>query len=237
MIKEVRLKFQENIQRTPAVMSFRFISQEKIDFLPGQFLQLIFDENNKNNRELNKYLSFSSAPNHNYIEVTKRLSDSKFSQKLKNLRAGDEVLAKLPLGNCVFKKEYKKIGFLIGGIGITPVVSIIEYIATDGLSADVLMLYSNKKEDDIAFRKELDYWQSKNKDIKVIYTLTECQPKDKSCIFSSINKELIIKKEYAITDRVIFIFGPPKMVEAMKNLCIEIGCKKENLRTESFIGY
>ena len=86
---------------------------------------------------MNKYLSFSSSPTNDYIEVTKRLSDSVFSQKLKALKPSDEVLLKGPSGNCVLKEEYKKIGFLIGGIGITPVISMIEYIVDKKLVINI----------------------------------------------------------------------------------------------------
>ncbi|MBL7129939.1 MAG: FAD-dependent oxidoreductase [Candidatus Omnitrophica bacterium] len=236
-MKLVKAKLAERIQRTSSVESFRFIPAEKIEFIPGQFLQVIFDETNRDNRELNKYLSFSSSPTKEYIEATKRLSDSQFSQKLKNLKIGDEVLLKAPLGNCVYKDEYKKIGFLIGGIGITPIISILEYIIDKKLNTDVLLLYSNKTEQDIAFRKELDHWKSINSNIKVFYTLTERKPTDKNCISGRINRDLFIEKVKDVDERIFFIFGPPKMVEAMKDLCLEIGCDKENIKSESFIGY
>ena len=58
---------------------------------------------------------------------------------------------------------YEKIAFLIGGIGITPVISIIEHICDKKLSTDVALLYSNRNEDEIAFKKELHNWQSQNK--------------------------------------------------------------------------
>ena len=232
--KILKAKLIEKIRRTSSVESFRFSTEEKIDFIPGQFLQLILDENNK---DLNKYLSFSSSPTKDYIEVTKRLSNSDFSQCLNNLEVGQEVLVKAPLGNCVFKDEYKRIGFLIGGIGITPVISIIEYIFEKQLSTDVTLFYSNKIEEDIAFREELDNWQEASSNIKVIYTLTDCQPKDKNCIAGRINKDLLMNKSKDLSERVLFIFGPPKMVGAMKSLCLEAGCKTEDLKIESFIGY
>lgn len=225
------------IKRTPSVESFRFTLRDKVDFIPGQHLRVIFDEEKRNNKELNKYLSFSSSPTKEYIEVTKRLSDSKFSQRLRNLKINDEILFKAPLGNCVLKEDYQKIGFLIGGIGITPVISMFEYIVDRKLNTNVVLLYSNRTEEEIAFRKELDYWQTINKNIKVFYTVTDCEPKDKNCIFGFINKDLVTKLVNDLDDRIMFLFGPPKMVEAMENLCIELNCKKENVKTESFLGY
>ncbi|MBC8436314.1 MAG: FAD-dependent oxidoreductase [Candidatus Omnitrophica bacterium] len=236
-MKEIRAILKERITRTRTTQSFRFIPSEKVSFVPGQFLQLIFDPADKNNKELNKYLSFSASPAKEYIEVTKRLSQSPFSQKLSGLKTGDELILKAPIGNCVFKDEYKRIGFLIGGIGITPVISIIEYIMDKKLDTDVVLFYSNRTPDDIAFKKELDYWQSVNKNIKVIFTVTDCKPDDPACRFGRIDADLVKQECWDIKERALFIFGPPKMVEAMKGLCLGLGCRQEDLRTESFIGY
>ncbi len=240
MLQEVRVKFIEKIKRTETVRSFRFKSEQKIDFYPGQFLQVIFDEQNKNNRNLNKYLSFSSAPGKDYIEVTKKISDSKFSQRLLELKPGSRILMKAPMGTCIFKDEYEKIGFLIGGIGITAVISILEYIIDKGLATDVYLLYSNKIEDDIAFKPEIDNWSKNNSKIKVIYTVSTAgngEIKDKRCFFGRINKQLFMSKVTHYNQRIFFIFGPPNMVTAMKDLCLEMGRLKEMVKTENFIGY
>jgi glycine betaine catabolism B len=236
-MKELKVRLIEKIPRTGSVKSFRFLPEEELDFLPGQAAQLIFNPQDRTDRELNKYLSFSSSPAKGYLEFTKRISSSRFSQALERLNNGDEVLLKAPVGNCVFRDDYTKIGFLIGGIGITPVISIIEYVMDKNLSTDVLLLYSNRTDDDIAFKKELDFWQGRNKNIKVSYIVTDCQPRDKTCIHGVIDKEMMVEKVYELNKRMFFIFGPPKMVEAMDNLCLDLGCSKESIKTERFVGY
>jgi len=236
-MEEIRLKLIKRIKRTETVESFRFTPARKINFLPGQFLQVIFDEAKRGNKELNKYLSISNSPTKEYIEVTKKISDSQFSKRLLDLKVNDEVLAKLPMGDCVFKEEYKNIGFLIGGIGITPVISIIEYIVDMKLDTDVYLFYSNRTDGDIAFKKELDYYSSKNNNIKIYYAVTGCQPKDKTCFYGIIDKNLLTKKVCDIKDRMWFIYGPPGMVETMCSMSLELECRKENIKTERFIGY
>lgn len=235
--KTFKVILAQKIQRTPTVTSFRFSGAEKISFLPGQFSKIILDQNHPENKELNKFLSFSCSPENNYVEVTKRLSTSLFSQSLSALKLNDQVLIQAPFGNCVFKKEFEKTAFLIGGIGITPVISIIEYIINKKLNADILLFYSNRTEEEIAFRQQLDIWAKSNSNLKLNYILTDCQPKDGSFSFGRINKELLLSKIRDPKERVFFTFGPPKMVEAMNELCLEIGGRKENLRTESFAGY
>lgn len=236
-MKELKARLTQVIQRTATVKSFRFVFPEKIKFLPGQFLQLIFDPDNRQNKELNKYLSLSCSPTRDYIEVTKRLSESVFSQRLESLKINDEVLVKIPLGDCVFKDEYKNIGFLIGGIGITPVISILEYIHDKKLGTDTYLFYSNRTEEDIAFRKELDDWQAADKNIKVFYTVTQCEPVSKSCIFGFIDQKLLQEKACDLNERIVYIFGPPGMVDTMCNLSLALSCKKENIKTEKFVGY
>lgn len=232
----IKAKVIEKIKRTPTVMSFRFLPEKKINFIAGQFLQFIFDRADLNNRELNKFISFSSSPTKEYFEITKRLSDSSFSNKLKNLNLNDEVAFNAPLGNCVLDEKREKILFLIGGIGITPVISITEYILDKKIPIDIILLYSNKTEEEIAFKKELEDWGN-NKNIKIFFVITDAKPKDNNYINGYINKDLISEKASDYKERDVFIFGPPKMVSAMKDMCIELGCKKEFIKTESFIGY
>ncbi|MDD5194396.1 MAG: FAD-dependent oxidoreductase [Candidatus Omnitrophica bacterium] len=235
-MREINVKLKERIKRVLTIESFRFVPEEKIEFSAGQFAQVIFDEENKANKDLNKYLSFSCSPTKEYIELTKRLSESNFSKKLRALNAGDTVKLKLPMGACTLKEGYEKICLLAGGIGITPVISIIEYIVDKKLHTDVVLFYSNRTEE-IAFKKELDSWRSNHCNIKIIYTVSSCQPKDSSCIFGVIDKNLVLANVDQADKRIFFIFGPPAMVEAMKVMCLELGVKPQNIKTESFIGY
>lgn len=236
-MKEIKGICIEKIKRSENIESFRFKTGEELDFKPGQFIQVIFDENNRSNKELNKYLSLSCAPGKNYIEFTKKLSISEFSQSLKKLQPGDTLLFKGPLGNCVFNGEYDKIGFLIGGIGITPVISIIENITHTKLPTDVNLIYANRNDTVIAFKGELDQWAKKNKKLKIWHIVNDCRLKDSACLKGEITRELIETRIPDHKERIIYIYGPPAMVSLMKNLCMQMGCLKEKVHIENFVGY
>ena len=182
-----------------------------------------------------KYLSFSCAPGKEYIEVTKRLSNSEFSQKLKNLKIDDEIVFEGPLGRCVLEGENIRVGFLSGGIGITPVISMIEDVVKRGVNADILLFYSSRNPDEVAFKLELDLWKSDK--IKIIYMITDCKPKDTGCLHGVIDKDLLLRYSEAVENRLFFIFGPPAMVSSMKNVCLDAGCNSDKIMTESFSGY
>jgi ferredoxin-NADP reductase len=233
-VSEIYGVLKGKIKRTKDIQSFRFKLDEEIDFLPGQFMEVIFQ---KQDNELRHFLSFSSSPLRNYIEFTKRLSQSKFSQKLNELASGDKILLKLPFGDCIYKKEeYKKIAFIIGGIGITPVISILEYVVDKDLDTDCLLIYSNRSEEEIAFKKELDGW-SRKIDLKVLYLVTEQEPESNNIHKGFINHDFLFSYKEELQERINFVFGPPKMVTAIVELLKQIGIDGDKIISESFIGY
>jgi len=58
-MSDITAAFYKSVQRTDDVYSFLFKPAENFGFIPGQFLQVIFDEENRNNKELNKYTAKS----------------------------------------------------------------------------------------------------------------------------------------------------------------------------------
>ena len=236
-MEEIYASFIESVDRSVSSKSFRFEKPDGFSFLPGQFLQVIFDEEDRKNKDLNKYLSFSNAPHENYLEVTKRISDSDFSSRLCFLKKGDKVLLKAPMGNCVYNSEMTRIAFLIGGIGITPVVSIIDHIVHNQINTDIVLIYSNRTEDDVPFKEKFDKYSVGHNNFKVLYTVTSCQPQDEKCFSGFITKELLDHHITDFNERIIFIFGVPSMVASMREICGGCSCSKDKIKFENFMGY
>lgn len=237
MSQIIKIKFTKSIKRAGLVKSFRFYPEKPVEFKPGQFAKILFDKDNLSNKELNKYLSLSSSPDKGYLEFTKKLSQSEFSKRLNDLTFEDEIFIQAPLGNCIFRDDYKKIALLVGGIGITPAISIIEYIINKKLNTEIVLFYSNRTDQDIAFKEKLDAWKSASSNLEVVYTVTNCRPKDKSCIQGYIDEELLSDKLNDFKQRIWFIFGPPGMIVSMAKLCENIGCSGEKVKKEGFAGY
>jgi glycine betaine catabolism B len=236
-MKEFKAELIRSFIRAEKAASYQFRPETAVDYCPGQFVQVIFDEADSGNRTLNKYLSFSCRPGKDYFEVTKKLTGSDFSLRLAALRAGDQVLFKGPLGNCGLNDKEQKIGFLTGGIGITPVIAMIEHVADKKSATDICLLYSNWTGRDIAFKPELDAWSAQNKNIRVVYTLVECQPEDAGCFEGMITAEFVQKHMPDYKERRLFIFGPPVMVKAMQDICRQLGSDPARIKVENFIGY
>lgn len=236
-MKEVRVVFEKAIERTESVWSFRFKVNEDLDFIAGQYLQFIFDEKDRRNRNLNKFLSFSSAPEKGIFEATKRLSASDFSSRLKNLKAGDEVLIKAPMGKCVLHPEHNKVLFLVGGIGITPVISMLEDIRKNKIDKDIYLIYANRHFQDVAFADTLDKMEREIRGFNLIHAFSDCEVVDAKCEVGTISHEMLKRRVFDFRERMIYVFGPPAMVNAVKAVCRELDCDEKCLLTETFVGY
>jgi ferredoxin-NADP reductase len=236
-IKEFETKVIEIIQRTHDIKSFRFAVPEEIHFKPGQLFLVTIKINGQ---DATKHFSFSNSPTEKgYVEFTKRITESEFSQALDKLRVGDRARLKMPYGFFTFEGEYEKIAFLVGGISITAIRSMCKFACDKKLPTDMVLIYGNRTENDIAFHEDFLHMEAENKKLRVIYTLTE--PIDETAWkgrIGRINSEMVREEIPDYTDRVFYLCGPPKMVDALKSrLSDELKLAKEKIKWEHFLGY
>lgn len=235
---EFETKIVDVIERVPGVKSFRFETKEEAIFKPGQFF---FVTIKIEERDRTKHFSFSNSPTEKgYIEFTKRITESDFSKALNRLKMGDWARLKLPVGSFTFEGEYDKIAMLSGGIGITPIRSICKFVLDAGLQTDIVLLYSNRTEDNIIFRRDLDEMQDKNRNFRAVYTLTSPGTNQGAWTgrVGHIDDKMIKEEIPDYKERVFYICGPPKMVESMVDILkSKISINENNIKTENFTGY
>jgi ferredoxin-NADP reductase len=225
---------KEIIPRTHNVASFRFLRPTALNYQAGQFLFVTLKAYGK---ELSKHFSLSSSPTEKtHIEFTKKLSDSDFSSALKALKKGDWARIDAPYGKFTFEGEHEKIGLLGGGIGITPFISICKYCTDKHLDTKVTLLYGNRTENDIAFRKELEAMQEQNENLKVVFTINEANSGWKGAT-GFINADIIKKEMPEYKETMFYTCGPPAMVEIMEKLVEQLGLPTTQLKREYFTGY
>ena len=125
---------------------------------------------------------------------------------------------------------------LSGGIGITPLRSMIRYSADRNLKTNIILLYSNRFEDSIAFKDDFDAILERNANFKLIITITG-PIKSWKGFTGRINLEMIKKIVPDYADRVFYTCGPRPMVDAMTIILTKMGLTKEQIKYEYFTGY
>lgn len=234
-MKDYELELSDIIVHCTDVKSFRFLLKEDVLYRPGQYLVLTLPVEGK---PVSKVFSISSSPTEKgFIQFTKKISSSPFSRELDVIKQGTICKVRFPSGDFIFEGQFQKVAFLIGGIGITPVRSMLRNAFDRKISSDIVLLYSASSEKYLIFRQELDLFQSAIPNIRVIYTLSECQ-EVRNCRKGYIDEDMVKSEIADYSDRVFYTCGPPAMVDAMKRLLErKLGLPEEKIVTEDFIGY
>ena len=221
------------IWRTKDAKSVRFRRPEGFEYLPGQWIFLTLG---RGEERKTKQLSLSSSPTEDSLEVTKRLTGHEFSKALDALRIGDTVSIRGPNGTFTFQGEYDKVCMLAGGIGITPQRSMIRYATDKALKTSIILLYSNRYEDNIAFEDDFDEMQRSNRNFKLILTITQPSQGWKGRK-GRISRDIVERAVPDYAERVFYTSGPAPMLDAMSAMLREIGLPEAQIKFEYFTGY
>lgn len=235
-MENLQLELIEIITHCCDVRTFRFELPREVAYRPGQYLVMTLS---LFGRDVSKAFSLSSSPTEKgFIEFTKKISDSPFSQALNALEIGKQYSIRMPMGKFTFEGEYPKAAFLSGGIGITPIRSIFKYATDKSLASDLVLLYSSRTPEYLIFRNDFKVMQEANKNLRTIYTLTHCNEKVEGCRMGYIDDEMIRREVPDYSERMFYICGPPAMVDAMRSMLInKLALPQDRIITEDFVGY
>ena len=186
-------------------------------FQSGQYANLIFLQKNK---MFHHPFSFSDVYNEKYLRFTIKASGD-FTSKIEKIKIGTRVWIDGPFGIFTLKNAVSREYFFIaGGIGITPILSIIKSMKDKNNS---ILFYSNKTEEEINFKEEIA-----KSNIKAYYFNTNLNKNNRVTIEKIIN----ICPNYK--DRDFYICGPVQMtLDLVKNLK-KVGVTKEQIHFEKF---
>jgi glycine betaine catabolism B len=244
------------------VMSLKFSKQNEqtgeggddfksLDYKAGQFA--FFDIGGVYNDPKGpiRHFTISSSPTENFIMFSTRIRDSPYKKRVASLEEKAKVKVRGPEGQFVLHEDYSKSAvFLSGGIGVTPFRSMIKYATDRQLPIKIIMFDSNRNKENILFKKEFDEWANINRNLKIVYTISEINPQEKSSVlteendwkgeYGRIDKTMILKyvDDETLKNSIFYICGPPGMLKAMKTLIQEeLEIPKERIMVEEFTGY
>jgi len=218
--------------------AFHFKKPAGFTFRAGQAVYVTLpDQKEADSKGKVRTFSIASAPQERDLVIATRLTDTAFKRSLAALPAGTAVRIEGPYGDLTLDDDSRPAVFLAGGIGITPVRSMILDATTRGLARDLYLFYSNRSPEDAAFLSELRDLEERNPRFKLIATMTDQGKADWNGECGTITPDMIARHVGDLTAPVFFLVGPPPMVAAMGTLLRKAGVARENIRAEEFVGY
>lgn len=238
-IYETKLIGREKI--ADGTMAFRFEKPRGFEYKAGQFGDYTLVNPSETDAEGNiRGFSLASAPYEAELMLATRMRDTAFKRVLKMAEIGTGLILDAPYGSFTLHNNAKVPAvFLTGGIGITPVRSIVLQATYDKLPHTIFLFDSNRRPEDAAFLGDMMEAQEKNANFTFVATMTEMEKsgEDWQAERGVISKDMLVKYIGDLTGPIYYLCGPPAMVTAMRQILNSSGVDDDDIRTEEFSGY
>jgi ring-1,2-phenylacetyl-CoA epoxidase subunit PaaE len=212
------------VKETPDTVSVYFKTDDKEFFTyhAGQYLNLKIKVGSKTHT---RCFSLSSSPNlDDFLRITVKLKGEVSHYFYNTAKVGDQVESLLPVGDFTFVPSENAANHYVlvaGGSGITPLFSMLLQMLHFEPKSKVTLLYANRKEENIVFKKELDQ-------------LAQHYPQFQYRNFIS-GSNRIEKSDLSLGNNPnYYICGPDSLKEGILRNLKELNVSKSNIHIEHF---
>lgn len=217
---------------TPTIKTVRFVRPDGFDFLAGQFVAVRVRVEGKD--QVRCY-SISSDPHvRGYLEISVKRLGLVSNALHATARPGGMLSVKAPAGAFRYPAgDDRPIVLLAGGVGITPLVSMLRHAVAHEPTRPVTLVYCARGEAELAFRDDIKAMARRHPQVRVCFAVSQGSS-DASVYPGRIDGSLL---ETAVSDLVhslVFICGPTQMIRDMTALLARVGVPASQIRSEVF---
>jgi ferredoxin-NADP reductase len=207
----------------------------RYEFRAGQHADFAFGTASDNSHTF----SFASSPRDKEpIMIAMRMRQTAFKTALRAAALGTKITVSRPRGSFTLHRDITRPAvFLAGGIGISPIRSILQSAIQERLPHKMYLFYSNREADDAAFIEELQGMAAQNPNFTLVPTITGHKTLAWPYEKGHINREMLTRHLFLFNGPVYYIAGPSGMVTGMTDLLVSSGVSPDDVRTEEFGDY
>jgi ferredoxin-NADP reductase/Na+-translocating ferredoxin:NAD+ oxidoreductase RnfD subunit len=240
--RKLFLKLQSKREVATNTWEFTFSKPADFNFQAGQYVEWMLPHEKKDSRGPRRYFTIASSPTESVVRLALKVvpSDSDmhgstYKQALLELDEGQEIIVSQLAGDFVLPKDTStKLGFIAGGIGVTPFSSHLAWMRDSGQQFDTRLYYCCNTLAELAF---LDEFQTMSDSMPLVVipviAKEEVDPPNES---GYVTTEMLARRTPDFKERTWYISGPPGMVNAYKKLLSESGVPNKQIHTDFFPG-
>lgn len=224
--------------REVALHTYEFVFHKPRSFIfaAGQYLEWMLPHTRPDNRGIRRYFTVASAPEEDFVRLGIRFGAtvSTYKSALLAMQPGDTIIASQRAGDFLLPSDSsKKLGFIAGGIGITPFISHLESMSRGQTKNNTVLFYCNNTSLEIAYHDRLQALA-----LVLPLRLVHILVKEKREGFESgfLDAEMIRRKSPDYLERHWYLSGPPGMVNAYSQLLLELGVPRSQILKDFFPG-
>jgi predicted ferric reductase len=197
---------------------------------PGQFMFLKLKRPGRKS-EIHPFTISCPPTFEDGLQATIKQSGN-FTDTIDQTKTSDTAFVEGPYGQFSFLNYPEgPILFIAGGVGVTPVMSMLRYLRDTNDSRDVVLLYGNRKKRDIIFEDELS---SLPESCRVVHILSEADEEWEG-LRGYVTKDVISEQAGEMLGKAeIFLCGPPVMMDKVIESLHELGVSDDRVHYERF---
>ncbi|MFP4057484.1 MAG: ferric reductase-like transmembrane domain-containing protein [Candidatus Brocadiia bacterium] len=197
---------------------------------PGQFLFLKLLRPGRPSEE-HPFTVASSPTGEPPLRVTIKESGD-YTNTIGETRAGDGARVEGPFGRFSYAyPEAESFVFIAGGVGITPLLSMLRALRDTADARPAVLIYGNDTERDIIFRDELE---ALPETVRVVHVLA--RPEASWDGPTGYVTEGILEREAGelLGEARVYLCGPPPMMDKVETALRGLGVPRSRIHTERF---
>ena len=223
-------------QQTPTIKSFDLdLGGRELGFKPGQWVD--FFVSLEGAEAVGGYSITSSPSIQDSIGLAIKLDegDHPVTNWLhKEARVGDSVEISLG-GDFYYTPDMiDPIVLIAGGIGLTPLMSIVRAIAESNRPTPTTLIYSVSTPSEILFRTDLEDISRRNPAFRPVFTITRPEEGQEWNGHTGRIDEDLLQSERVSPDSLFFICGPPDMIRDVIGMLVGLGVPGSRIKYEQW---
>jgi len=225
----------------PGLVDFIYRISPPLAFQPGQYMEWTLDHGHPDSRGKRRYFTLASSPTESWLRIGVKFEEtgSSFKRALAAHAAGrTPIVAALVAGDFTLPRDAdRKLAFIAGGIGITPFRSMVKYLTDRGEDRDVVLLYANRRYEEIVYRTVFQA-AAQALHFRAVYVLSDSSsaPPSWDGDVGRIDAAMIARQIPDYFDRLFYVSGSSNLVLAVQAALGELGVKQNQIRVDYFSG-
>jgi ferredoxin-NADP reductase len=234
--QKLYLTLVERRKLAEATYEFVFKKPADFQFTAGQYLEWMLPHQ-ADGRGERRYFTIASSPTEPYVRLALKVVDngSTYKKELMQLKPGDVIIASQLAGDFVLPADTsQKLGFIAGGIGVTPFSSHLAYMFDSGEARDTILLYCANTVGELAYA---DTFKSYTASLPLeIIPVIASEPVTAPLEQGFVTIEMLERRVPDYQQRHWYLSGPPPMVNAYTVLLRSAGVPSRHITKDFFPG-
>ena len=228
----------DKAEACPGIISFYFKSKDGsklVKHKAGQFLPFKIKTNDPKYKDVIRTYSLSMFPNEDTYRISvKKIDGGLISTYLhENLNIGDSIEAMIPTGLFTIKNKNNDIVLISGGIGITPLLSML--YEESSIRNNIHFIQAVQNSNIHPFKKDIEtIVKLRNIESTIFYS----NPLDTDIEGIDYNYTGYVNKDFLENNINLnsdfYLCGPPLFMKAVENILIELGVDNSKINYELF---